>query len=740
MIAKHVSMRSLGKSDYGSLVNYITDAQSKDHRLGAVTVTNCETTLVPDAISEVLATQFSNKRARGDKTFHLVVSFRAGEQPGDSTLRAIEARICAGLGYGEHQRVSAVHNDTDNLHLHIAINKIHPVRHTMHEPYYSHQTLAELCATLERDYGLESDNHTPHRRSAESRAFDMEQHAGVDSLVGWIRRECLQEIKQAPSWSELHHVLLDNGLELSERANGLVFKAADGTTVKASTVDRDLSKPSLVARLGFFEASEQQVSTAPTRQYRKDPIRLRVNTVELYARYKAEQQGLSAARGDALQHARERRDRLIDAAKRSGRLRRATIKVVGDSRANKKLLYALASKALRDEIQAVHRHHQQERTALIAEHARRTWADWLKLEAQRGNGEALMALRARQRAGSKGNTLQGEGQVSSGHAPVVDGITKKGTIIYRAGLTAVRDDGDRLQVSREATREGLQEALRLALQRYGNHITVNGSLEFKAQIIRAAVESRLPITFVDPALESRRHALSNLESSHERAERPEHRGRTGLSPGRTGQQPAVHQHLGAIASLGRTEQGRSGSARADDVAARSTRRKPDLGRIGRVPPPQGQHRLRTLSELGVVRFAEGAEVLLPRDVPGHLEQPGAQSDHALRRGVSSPGTGLGKNPAGLEAADRYIAEREAKRKKGFDIPKHCRYTGFPGAVTFQGSRNVDGQALALLKRGDEVMVMPVDTVTTRHLRRIAVGDVVSITPQGFIKAAKGRGR
>lgn len=41
MIAKHVPMRSLGKSDFAGQANYITDAQSKDHRLGQVLLTNC---------------------------------------------------------------------------------------------------------------------------------------------------------------------------------------------------------------------------------------------------------------------------------------------------------------------------------------------------------------------------------------------------------------------------------------------------------------------------------------------------------------------------------------------------------------------------------------------------------------------------------------------------------------------------------------------------------------------------
>lgn len=747
MIAKHVTMRSLGKSDFAALVNYVTDAQSKEHRLGQVHITNCEAGSVRDAITEVLATQHTNTRAKSDKTYHLIVSFRPGEQPSADTLRAIEERICAGLGYGEHQRVSAVHHDTENLHIHIAVNKIHPTRLTMHEPYYSHRALAELCTALEHDYGLEPDNHESRRRGAESRAADMERHAGVESLVGWIKRECLDEIKGAQSWQELHQVMHENGLELRVRANGLVFEAGDGTMVKASTVARDLSKPSLEARLGPFEASpERQAQSNAKRQYRKDPIRLRVNTVELYAKYKAEQQSLTTARGQALERARHHKDRLIEAAKRSNRLRRATIKVVGEGRTNKKLLYAQASKALRSEIQAINKQFQQERTVLYAEHSRRTWADWLKKEAQHGSADALAALRAREAAqGLKGNTIRGEGQAMPGHAPVLDNITKKGTIIFRAGMSAVRDDGDRLQVSRETTREGLQEALRLALQRYGNRISVKGTVAFKAKIIRAAVDSQLPITFADPALESRRQALLNKENTHERTERPaEHRGRVGRGAGGPGQWTAADQHTTGAAAVPRADDGRPAAGRGDRADAglhtANVHRKPDLGRLGQKPPPQSQHRLRTLSELGVVRIAGGSEVLLPRDVPRHVEQQGTQPDHALRRGISRPGTGVGATSPSVTAADKYIIERESKRLKGFDIPKHIRYTAGDGPLKFQGIRNVDNQALALLKRGDVVMVMPIDQATARRLTRIAVGDAVSINTKGSIKTSQGRSR
>ena len=580
MIAKHVPMRSLGKSDFAGLVSYLTDAQSKDHRLGQVQITNCDAVSVQDAITEILATQHTNPRANGDKTYHLIVSFRAGEQPGADTLRAIEERICVGLGYSEHQRVSAVHNDTDNLHIHIAINKIHPTRHTMHEPYYSHRALAELCTTLERDYGLERDNHEPRRRGAEGRAADMERHSGQESLSGWIKRECLAEIKSAASWAELHQVMRENGLTLRARGNGLVIEAGDGTTIKASTVARDLSKSALEKRFGVFEASPEHQAAPTRRGYQKgQPMRLRggLDTTELYARYKDAQQGLTATRAGALAEAKRQKDKAVENAKKAAAMRRAAIKHLTDGRLTKRLLYGQASAALRADLAAIHERHNQERAAIYLAHSRRTWADWLKQQAIAGDGQAIDALRAREAAqGLKGDTLQGEGVVKAGRALVIDNITKKGTIIYRAGSSAVRDDGERLAVSSEADRAGVLAALRMAMERYGERITVSGSVAFKATAIRAAVDARLPIVFTDPILERRRLV---------------------------------------------------------EAAKAQARVRPGAPPVGRQPPPHRRHGLRTLGQLGGLYIEGGAQrpAQAPRPAPMPAKvRPSAPSELAQR--------------------------------------------------------------------------------------------------------------
>lgn len=509
MIVKHVPMNTVRKSNFGELARYLSNPQERNERVGDMCITNCHADELADAALEVMATQARNTRAEGDKTYHLIISFRAGENPPAGTLAEIEQRICAGLGFGEHQRVSAVHHDTDNLHIHVAINKIHPMRLTMQEPFRAYRTLAELCATLETEYGLERDNHQTKKRGAENRAADMEHAAGIESLLGWVKRECLPQIQGAKSWAELHQAMRDNGLALRERGNGFVIEAGDGTMVKASSVSRDLSKTKLEARLGAFQpASRQAGQVKPVRQYQARPVRSRIDTSELYAKYKAEQQDLTASRSAELAKARDRKDREIDAAKRAGRLKRAAIKLMSGPGVSKKVLYALASTALRERIQKINAQYLKDWQVIHQQNRRRTWNDWLQHQAKAGNQQALAALRAREAAqGLKGNTVAGQRRQSDAPLATPEHITKQGTLIYRIGKTAIRDDGDNLKVSRSASQDGLIAALQMAAQRYGQALTVNGTTEFKEQIARAAAAGNLVVRFADPEIEKRRLAL-----------------------------------------------------------------------------------------------------------------------------------------------------------------------------------------------------------------------------------------
>ena len=533
MIIKHVPMRTLRKSNVVSLVDYLTNTQGRQERVGEITLTNCQSDRHDAAALELLNTQSLNTRAQSDKTYHLIISFRPGELPSAATLRAIEDRVCHRLGFGAHQRVSVLHHDTNNVHLHLAINKIHPTRYTLHEPYKAYRAFGELCDSLEVTFHLERDHHQARKTGGENRASDMERQAGIESLIGWMQRECLEELRSAQSWAELHQVLHRHGLAIQPRGQGLVITDGQGIFVRASSVARELSKVSLERRLGSFEAAGTRQATPPTRRYAQTPVRTRMDTRALYARYQHDRLARTQKRAEALQEARTRKAQHIDAAKRAGQMKRATIKLTTRGRITKKLLYAKVSQSLQSEIRQTVDRHRRDRVAITARYTRLTWADWLRQQALTGDQEALRALRAREAArGLVGDTITAVGKrlLVNVVGANQDHITKQGTIIYRVGLSAVRDDGTRLQVSREVTNDGIDAALRLALQKYGTTITVSGSDAFKRRVAEVAAHARLPIRFDDPTVEQQRQRYAGDSRRPPTAETPYATGPTQAAP------------------------------------------------------------------------------------------------------------------------------------------------------------------------------------------------------------------
>ncbi|WP_407214905.1 hypothetical protein [Enterobacter kobei] len=52
----------------------------------------------------------------------------------------------------------------------------------------------------------------------------------------------MNQLKSAANWQELHQAMRQNGLELRQKGNGLGITGPDGLAVKASSVNRSLSR------------------------------------------------------------------------------------------------------------------------------------------------------------------------------------------------------------------------------------------------------------------------------------------------------------------------------------------------------------------------------------------------------------------------------------------------------------------------------------------------------------------
>lgn len=208
---------------------------------------------------EMEATASGNPRVK-KPVFHVVLSPAPGDKLGERDWKRLADRVLGELGLGEHQVLVALHRDTDHPHLHLAVNRVHPVTGKAWSAWRSKTRLEMILRGVERDWGLrvvpgrlagaqreEVERHSPSPLSAGEQAV-VHQRASEPQVVAW-RRELAGAFREAESWSDLAARLQVNGVHLVARGRGLVV--SDGEVlVKASRLDREFSRGRLEARFG----------------------------------------------------------------------------------------------------------------------------------------------------------------------------------------------------------------------------------------------------------------------------------------------------------------------------------------------------------------------------------------------------------------------------------------------------------------------------------------------------------
>ncbi len=462
---------------------------------------------------EILITQAHNHRATSDNSYHLLVSFRPGEDPAPDTLRKVESAMCRKLGFEEHQRIAVVHRDTDSVHLHVAINKIHPKRFTIHTPYMDWKSLGDECARLEKMLYLATDNHTPTQKTeTERKARDIEALTGEESLLTWIRRECVPALKAADSWEAFHRVLAEAGLSIKLQNNGVNFVAASGERVKGSGVDRAFSKSALEKRFGAFQEMPAALTgLTPQKSYQRKPLDASPEVKTEFAQAKERNEKQRKERVNSIRNDQKSKYAALLVEIKNDRLQARRTHA---SRPAKKKLYEAINLKYCAKLAAIRREVREKRQAVYRESPRYIWVSFLQEQARDGNRKALETLRRRaeELAWKGGNAVQGEDAALPGERERmlnqrIDGVTKKGTIIYSLGKDSIRDDGDTFRTNRDADLGTAVLALKAAQQRFGNCLYVTGDHQYRDLMIAAAVEAKLGITFNDPTMEVKRKAF-----------------------------------------------------------------------------------------------------------------------------------------------------------------------------------------------------------------------------------------
>lgn len=270
---------------FENILNYTTShegARTGSHKCIAIR-TNCLTDIA-SATLEMNAVSARNTRCKSP-AFHFVLAWPEFERPAHNLIFEAAEHAIKSLGLGEHQYVLAIHGDTDNIHCHAAVNRIHPVTFKSRNIEWANKTLHMAARQSEIKHGWSHDNgiyivemdehnkksivlnpdhdHTiPHAHHDYEQKIDLPAWHDPESLESWLRikvaRALKHDLPELTSWHALHVWLAKYDIKLSDSGGGgmrlHVTSSATGEVldIAASKGLRILKRTELENRWGAF--------------------------------------------------------------------------------------------------------------------------------------------------------------------------------------------------------------------------------------------------------------------------------------------------------------------------------------------------------------------------------------------------------------------------------------------------------------------------------------------------------
>lgn len=499
--------------------------------------TNCFS--IDTAAAEMNTVAEQNVRKK-DPVYHFILSWREEDKPADGDIFDAARYCLRQIGMAEHQYVTAIHRDTNHTHCHVAVNRVNPVSFRMADKYYALDQLQQSCRKLELKYNWTPDNGSwvmndlqqvvrakRDYQPAPQGARQLEYHADRESLYTYAVDNCRDKLEalfqENMRWGDVHNVLIEAGLELRRKGEGLAVyplpregeKDTEQRPIKASRLHPKLTLTHLEPKMGnFFSAPPAEHYTPGKRVYanlvlseyddklhvrdRGARIERRVARAEarddLKARYKAYKNSWVKPGIPSEEVKRRYRD-LAD----EFRQRKARVRVTVQDPQIRKLMYrTLVVEKMQAEAQ-LRATLREERDGLRAEYGSRpmSYRAWVEAQAMDNDVAAISQLRGwayRQKRKDRTATLSKHG-FQCGVAddiPPYDmtrfgydtEVHRDGAIIYRRqGEAVVLDRGDRVEVLPGDTRN-TGAAVVLANRKSGEVLEIKGDRAFVEDTVK----------------------------------------------------------------------------------------------------------------------------------------------------------------------------------------------------------------------------------------------------------------
>ena len=277
----------------GKIVALRKEIRSADHGLSAridyvaAKATYLDTPRIPGGIpaaaAQMAATCRRHRRDPRTAFVHMVLSWQANENPSDDQARVAARRAMGRLGAEGHEAVIGVHRDTENVHVHAIISRMHPTSGRLADQWQDYARLELACREIELLQGWAPDNgrfaveiddgggmrlvpHPPEHwalklakrhAQAELRQGDVDQARSSGRLPLHLRLPIAVMtairlgVESAKTWAELQAGLARFGLGYRKAKRGAVIHLRGGSdAVAVSRMLPGQSHGRLAERLG----------------------------------------------------------------------------------------------------------------------------------------------------------------------------------------------------------------------------------------------------------------------------------------------------------------------------------------------------------------------------------------------------------------------------------------------------------------------------------------------------------
>ena len=535
MITKIPPRRRDGKSSFKDLINYCLGVTG--HAKNSVLHVGTKNLNSPPekAYLEMEGLSYENVRCK-NPVLHFILSWRADESPTNEQVDEAVSIALQELDLQNCQALWALQSDTDNLHVHVAVNRISPntFRAVRAAGGWTKKALERVARKIEISQGWEIERSGRYEVDSSGRIFektesvrkspeisqkarDIEAHTGAESLERRAKRELATILETATSWEELHEKLASKGFEFERKGNGAVLKMGD-KAVKLSNISRSSSFSKLEQRLGKYQARKNDVIIQNHDNDNQNQVKSSVEKSS-WEEYQAERHNYLEIKFSALKRLRERQKHERENLYLVQKNRRAQIfsenwKGRGAELNQIRSIFSFGSQKERLTL----RERQKEEMQELRSHFLKrfpSFRDWLSAQSRedayqiyRYPGQLLLSPE------QSGIKIPNQARICD----LRDYSARRGAgskVLYcRAGTYTAdfSDMGKRIVLNkRKLTEESVAAALQLANQKWGA-TEITGNAEYKELCISAAVKYGLELANPDlmAEVERRRQALKPI--------------------------------------------------------------------------------------------------------------------------------------------------------------------------------------------------------------------------------------